>query len=268
VAERLQKIMAQAGVGSRRESETIIAAGRVTVNGVVAGLGDKADPVVDRIEVDGRPLTPPDDAYIYIALHKPRGVLSSLDDELAEGRTTVRDLVPVHPEAHIYPVGRLDKPSEGLILMTNDGQLAHRLTHPRFEHEKVYDVTVEGYLTDSALDQWRRGVVLDGRITTPAPIELLGRDEHHTRFRLILREGKKRQIRRIAASFDHPVTRLVRERIGPIGLGDLKAGEWRYLSAAEVAQLRRAAAHLPMGARRAAGDRQPVRKTRPAGDGP
>jgi pseudouridine synthase len=253
--ERLQKIMAQAGLGSRRENETVIAAGRVTVNGLVARLGDKADPVTDRIEVDGRALARPDGAFIYIALNKPRGVLSSLEDEMDDGRQTVRDLIPAHPEAHIYPVGRLDKPSEGLILMTNDGQLAHRLTHPRYEHEKVYDVTVEGYFPDTALDQWRRGVMLDGRITNPAPIELLERDEEHTRFRLVLREGKKRQIRRIAAGFNHPVTRLVRERIGPILLGDLRPGEWRYLTGAEVAQLRKVASGATASGRRAAGAR-------------
>ncbi len=257
--ERLQKIMAQAGLGSRRESETVIAAGRVTVNGAVAKLGDKADPGVDRIEVDGRLLARPADTFIYIALNKPRGVLSSLEDELEEGRRTVRDLIPAHPEAHIYPVGRLDKPSEGLILMTNDGQMAHRLTHPRYEHEKVYDVTVEGYFPDKALDQWRRGVMLDGRITNPTPIELLERDADHTRFRIILREGKKRQIRRIAASFDHPVTRLVRERIGPIVLGELRPGEWRYLTAAEVSQLRRLAGEEPNGARKGTAGRPQTR---------
>jgi pseudouridine synthase len=236
--ERLQKLMAQAGLGSRRANEELIVAGRVRVNGRVARLGDKADPAQDRIEVDGRPLALPADKHIYIALHKPRGVLSSLEDEMEEGRTTVRDLIDV--AGHIYPVGRLDKQSEGLMLMTNDGQLAHRLTHPRFGHEKSYDVTVEGSVADALLAQWQRGVILDGRQTAPAMIQLVERTPDHTRFTIVLREGRKRQIRRIAADFGHPVLRLLRERIGPILLGDLQPGQWRYLTAAEVDALERA----------------------------
>lgn len=261
--ERLQKLMAQANVGSRRESETIIAAGRVTVNGRVAKVGDKADPATDHVEVDGRPLWPaagqPAERLIYIALYKPRGVISSLEDELEEGRTTVRDLINLAPEGmdatHIYPVGRLDRPSEGLILMTNDGALAHRLTHPRYGHEKVYEVTVEGRIADRVLEQWRRGVMLDGRITAPAPIEVLERGPDETRLRIILREGRKRQIRRVAASLGHPVRRLLRERIGPLALGDLRPGQWRHLTAAEVRQLQQAAGERPRPA-----DRKPAPK--------
>lgn len=239
--ERLQKLMARAGIGSRRESETMIAAGRVMINGRVAQLGDKADPLRDTIELDGQTVRVPSGAPIYVALNKPRGVISSLEDELEEGRTTVRDLVPIDRSVHIYPVGRLDRPSEGLILMTNDGELAHRLTHPRYGHEKVYEVTVEGQVSDQILDQWRRGVMLDGRITTPAPIEVLERTAEQTRLRIILREGRKRQIRRVAASLGHPVRRLVRQRIGPIELGDLSSGSWRYLTDREVAALRQEA---------------------------
>lgn len=241
--ERLQKLMARAGLGSRRENETVIADGRVTVNGHVAKLGDKADPDRDRIEVDGKRLRLQGEKLLYIILNKPRGVISSLEDELEEGRTTVRDLIPL--EGHLYPVGRLDKPSEGLMLMTNDGQLAHRLTHPRYEHEKVYNVVVEGRMPDAALEQWRRGVMLDGRITAPAPIEVLERRNDFTRLRIVLREGRKRQIRRIAADFGHPVRRLVRERIGPLELGGLKSGEWRYLTPHEVATLKTAVADKP-----------------------
>lgn len=233
--ERLQKLMAQAGLGSRRANEELIAAGRVRVNGRVAKLGDKADPGRDRIEVDGRPLAALAERPIYIALNKPRGVISSLEDELEEGRTTVRDLIDV--PGHIYPVGRLDKPSEGLMLMTSDGQLAHRLTHPRFGHEKEYDVTVEGSISDAALEQWQRGVELDGRQTAPARIRLVERRQDQTRFKIILREGRKRQIRHIAADFGHPVQRLVRERIGPIRLGNLRPGKWRHLTAQEVRTL-------------------------------
>jgi pseudouridine synthase len=247
--ERLQKLMARANVGSRRASEEIIAAGRVTVNGRVAKVGDKADPAVDRILVDGRPLLAakpaPGETYLYIALNKPRGVISSLEDEMEEGRTTVRDLIPIAADTHIYPVGRLDKPSEGLVLMTNDGALAHRLTHPRYGHEKVYDVTVEGRISDRALEQWRRGVMLDDRITAPAPIEVIERTNDQTRLRIILREGRKRQIRRVAAALGHPVRRLIRERIGPLSLGDLQAGAWRHLTAAEVRELQRSVASEP-----------------------
>lgn len=239
--------MARANLGSRRSCEMIITEGRVTMNGRVVKLGDKADPAVDRLEVDGRPLFARDEPaaaapLIYIALNKPRGVISSLEDEMETDRTTVRDLIPIDGTQHIYPVGRLDKPSEGLILMTNDGALAHRLTHPRYGHEKVYDVSLEGKISDVALDQWRRGVMLDGRITAPAPIEIIDRRPDLTRLRIVLREGRKRQIRRIAAALGHPVRRLIRERIGPLALGDLQPGQWRYLTDYEVSQLRRSVA--------------------------
>lgn len=239
--------MARANLGSRRSCEMIIAEGRVRINGRVARLGDKADPGVDRVEVDGRPLFAQGEPmaaapFIYIALNKPRGVISSLEDEMEADRTTVRDLIRIEGAQHIYPVGRLDKPSEGLVLMTNDGVLAHRLTHPRYGHEKTYDVTLEGQISDTALDQWRRGVMLDGRITAPAPIEVIERRRDATRLRIILREGRKRQIRRIAAALGHPVRRLVRERIGPLALGDLQPGQWRYLTDSEISQLRRSVA--------------------------
>jgi 23S rRNA pseudouridine2605 synthase len=251
VEERLQKVLARAGFGSRRACETLIAEGRVTLNDRPAKLGDKADPASDIIRIDGVLLTDTSpagiDDHIYIALNKPRGVISSLEDELEEGRTTVRDLIHLENDRHIYPVGRLDKPSEGLVLMTDDGWLAHRLTHPRYGHEKVYHITVEGRISDQALEQWRRGVILDNRITAPAPIELIERNTEFTRFRIVLREGRKRQIRRIAAALGHPVRRLVRERIGPLALGDLQPGHWRYLSEAEIRQLKRSAAGEPTG---------------------
>lgn len=246
--------MAQANLGSRRKCEMIIAEARVTVNGRVAMLGDKADPAVDRIEVDGRPLIletgqARHEGLIYIALNKPRGILSSLEDELDEGRTTVRDLIQIDEAKHIYPVGRLDKPSEGLMLMTNDGDLAHRLTHPRYGHEKAYVVTVEGAIPEKVLDQWRRGVMLDGRITAPAPIEVIDRRADSTKLRIILREGRKRQIRRIAADLGYPVKQLVRERIGPLSLGDLEPGQWRYLSEQEVSRLRQSIQESPPSSR-------------------
>ena len=231
--ERLQKIMAKAGLGSRRANEKLIRQGRVRVNGRVARLGEKADPAKDTITVDGDPVEP--DERVYLMLNKPKGVLSSTEDELEEGRTTVIDLVP--DLGHIYPVGRLDKPSEGLILLTNDGRLAHRLTHPRYEHEKVYDVTVEGPMADGTIEEWRQGVLLDGKRTAPAVIEVIQRTRHETRLRVTLREGRKRQIRRIAAAFGHPVKHLFREAIGPLKIGNLPSGKWRRLTADEIRAL-------------------------------
>jgi len=234
--ERLQKLMSRAGLGSRRASEGLIRAGRVTVNGRVATLGDKADPGVDRVEVNGEPLE--FEAPIYIMLNKPRGVLPSTEDEKEAGRPTVRDLVAV--EGHLYPVGRLDMNSEGLILLTNDGRLAHRLTHPSFEHEKVYDVTVEGHPGDEILQQWRQGLMLHGKRTVPARVEKLSADSGTTRLRITMREGRKRQIRRVAAQLGHPVQSLFRQKIGPLHIGDLPLGEWRHLKPEEVKELQEA----------------------------
>lgn len=228
--------MAQAGLGSRRECEKLIEKGRVSVNGRTATLGEKADPATDTIVVNGRTIKPLQTESLYIALHKPKGVLSSLDDELEEGRTTVRDLVPL--PGHLYPVGRLDKQSTGLILMTNDGDLAHKLTHPRYGHEKTYKVIVEGRITHEALEKWRSGMYLDGRKTIPAQITVMRQDVSFTHLEIVMREGRKRQIRRIANMLGFPVTQLVREKIGPIILGSLKLGDWRHLTDKEVAALK------------------------------
>lgn len=235
--ERLQKIMAHAGVASRRECESLIEQGRVRVNGRLATLGDKADPAMDTIEVDGQNLNTEKPSFVYVALNKPKGVISSLDDELQRGRQTVRDLVPL--PGHLYPVGRLDKQSEGLILMTNDGDLAHKLTHPRYGHKKVYKVVVEGAISDQSLEKWARGgMYLDGRRTIPAEIEIVLRQRAFTHLRVTLQEGRKRQIRRIANMLGHPVMELVREKIGPITLGNLGSGHWRHLHDDEIKQLR------------------------------
>ncbi len=234
--ERIQKLMAQAGLGSRRECEKLIANGRVTVNGRRATLGQKADPATDTIVVNGRTIKPLQTESVYVALHKPKGVLSSLEDELEEGRTTVRDLVPL--PGHLYPVGRLDKQSTGLILMTNDGDLAHKLTHPRYGHEKTYKVIVEGRISQEALEKWRAGIYLDGRKTIPAQITVIQQDVSFTRLEIVMREGRKRQIRRVANMLGFPVTQLVREKIGPLTLGNLKLGDWRHLTDKEVAALK------------------------------
>jgi 23S rRNA pseudouridine2605 synthase len=227
--------MAQAGIGSRRHNEKLIKQGRVIINGRLARLGDKADLEKDEIKVDGRIIN--DSGHAYIALNKPKGVISSLEDELDEDRTTVRDLIPL--PGHIYPVGRLDKQSEGLMLMTNDGKLAHRLTHPRYGHEKEYEVTLEGALADEMIEQWRRGLRLDDKMTAPAGVTLIERTAEQTRLQLTMREGRKRQIRRIAAQFGHPVQQLVRRKIGPLTLGNLQPGQWRHLTPAEVSALQK-----------------------------
>jgi len=233
--ERLQKILARAGYGSRRACEQLIIAGRVRVNGQVAALGSKADPAKDHITLDGAPL-PKAEPLVYIALHKPRGVISSVDDP--QGRTTVRDLVPV--AGTLYPVGRLDEDSEGLVLLTNDGELANILTHPRFEHEKEYRVLLARRPDERQLEAWRRGVVLeDGHRTAPAdvfPGETFGKGAW---LKVILREGRKRQIRETAARLGLPVVRILRVRIGPLLLGRLKPREWRYLTPREVASLKK-----------------------------
>ncbi len=233
--ERVQKILAQAGFGSRRACEDLIQAGRVTVNGEVIRLGRKADPDRDRIAVDGERVTVPA-SHVYIAVYKPRGVLSDLGDPATATETpTVRDLVPL--PGHLFPVGRLDLPSEGLILLTDDGALAHRLTHPRYAHEKEYHVLVEGHPSTETLGRWRAGVFLDGRRTAPADVSILSVERDRTWLRVVLREGRKRQIRRVAAILGHPVRRLIRVRIAALELGTLKPGQYRRLTDAEVAAL-------------------------------
>lgn len=260
--QRLQKLLAQAGLGSRRENEKLIEAGRVYVNGRVATLGDKANPLTDRIEVDGEPLDVTRERLVYIALNKPKGIISSTEDELRQGRPTVRDLIDV--PGHLYPVGRLDKQSEGLVLMTNDGELAHKLTHPRYGHEKTYDVIVAGYVTDEALEEWRWGVMLDEEVTAPAEVEVIARREDLTRLKVVLREGRKRQIRRVASQLGYPVISLRREKIGPLELGNLPPGEWRFLRPKEVAALQRAIEGKSRPSRRRAPDQSTTYSTETA----
>ena len=258
--ERLQKLMSQAGIASRRESENLIKAGKVKINGNVAKLGDKADPEKDRIEVNGRSLTSNKSTqHIYIALNKPRGVISSTEDELNQGRKTVRDIIKL--PGHLYPVGRLDKQSEGLMLVTNDGKLAHKLTHPSFGHEKTYRVEVEGQIMPEILDLWRHGVMLDGKKTAPVKITVMEEHPAFTKLEIVMREGRKRQIRRIAANFDHPVRKLLRIRIGPLELGTLQKGKWRHLRANELAALNKATGNKARSRRKSAKNkRQRARK--------
>lgn len=232
--ERLQKILARAGYGSRRASEELITAGRVQVNGKVAKLGGKADPETDQISVDGSPLKKLPNRHIYIALNKPRQVLS--DSGAEDDRTTVRDLVPVN--GHIFTVGRLDYDSEGLILLTSDGELANRLTHPRYGHEKEYRVLVGVKPDDKQMAALRHGVVLeDGHRTLPAQVSIEEISGKGVWLRFVLKEGRKRQIREMGERIGLPVSRIVRLRIGSLQLGNLKAGDWRYLSQEEVRRL-------------------------------
>jgi 23S rRNA pseudouridine2605 synthase len=233
--ERLQKILARAGYGSRRSCEGVISSGRVRVYGQVAGLGDKADALKDQITIDGRPVKRAED-LVYVALYKPRGVISTVTDP--DLRTAVRDLVPV--EGTLYPVGRLDFDSEGLILMTNDGDLANKLTHPRYEHEKEYRVLVATHPDGDQLAKWRRGVVLeDGFHTAPAEVYVVTKHGKGAWLNVILKEGYKRQIREMGKVTGLPVVRIVRVRIGELHLGTLKPKEWRYLSPQEVVALKK-----------------------------
>ena len=232
--ERIQKILARAGYGSRRACEEIIAAGRVRVNGRVASLGEKADSQTDHIQVDGRAVEAPE-ALVYIALNKPRGVISTVSSP--DSRPTVRDLVDV-PE-RIYPVGRLDIDSEGLILLTNDGELANRLTHPRYQHEKEYKVLLARRPDAQQLETWQRGVVLeDGYRTAPAEIKIDTPAGKGIWLRVILKEGRKRQIREVGSQLGLPVVKIIRLRIGTLHLGNLKPREWRHLTSQEVAELK------------------------------
>lgn len=251
--ERLQKILARAGYGSRRFCETLITARRVQVNGATAGLGDKADPARDVITVDGKKIEI--ESLVYIALNKPRGVLS--DAEPGDTRQTVLDLVP--ESRNLFPVGRLDKDSEGLILLTNDGELANRLTHPRYEHEKEYRVLLAVRPDVEQLETWRRGVVLeDGHRTLPAEVEIESTYGKGAWVRVVLREGKKRQIREVGKLLGMPVVRLIRVRIGGLNLGSLKPGEWRYLSPKEVEGLEKSEARPSPRSRRS-----PLRFSKP-----
>ena len=234
--ERLQKILAQAGYGSRRACEELITAGRVKVNGVVAVIGQKADITKDRITVDGRTIQPPEQK-IYIALHKPRYVLSTVEPEAGDTRQTVRDLIPIR--ARLYPVGRLDFDSEGLVLMTNDGDLAQKLTHPSFGHQKEYRVLIARHPDKKQLEAWQRGIVLaDGYKTAPAEVRIESLKGKGAWLRIIMQEGRKRQIREIGSLLGLPVVKIIRVRIGSLHLGLLKPGHWRRLTAEEVKALR------------------------------
>ena len=242
--ERLQKALARAGLGSRRLCEELIADERVSVNGVLATLGDRVDPDEDEVTVDGvivgvRP------GLVHYVLNKPAGVVTTADDP--QGRPTVIELVPTEPRVH--PVGRLDLDTEGLLLLTNEGELTHRLTHPSFGVDKEYLAEVEGIPSRGALRRLREGVDLDDGRTAPARVSLLS--DHL--LRITIHEGRNRQVRRMCDAIGHPVTRLVRTRIGPLTDRTLAPGEWRELTGVEVQELRLAATENDEDAESSAG---------------
>lgn len=232
--------MARAGLGSRRGCEVLITQGRVQINGHLATLGMSGDPAVDDIRVNGERLSKPE-KLVYIMLNKPRGVIS--DEDVAGNWPRARDMIPV--TGHLYPVGRLDLQSEGLMLFTNDGDLAHKLTHPRFEHSKTYLITVDGSPSKEVLETWRRGVVLDEQRTAPADVIRLRKNKEGVVLKVTIHEGRKRQLRRVAAILGHPAQRLQRIRLASLTLGDLDPGAWRMLTDQEIADLRRDVAQHP-----------------------
>lgn len=234
--ERLQKILAQAGYGSRRACEDFISAGRVRVNGQIAILGQKADPAKDKITVDGKPIAAAE-LLTYIALYKPRNVLSTVERERGDDRQTVRDLVDA--PGHLYPVGRLDFESEGLVLMTNDGELTNQLTHPRFGHQKEYRVLLARRPDPDQLEGWRRGVVLeDGYKTAPVDVWFEHAQGKGAWVRVVMGEGRKRQIRETCKQLGLPIVRILRIRIGSLRVGNLKPRQWRHLTTQEVNELK------------------------------
>lgn len=230
--ERLQKILSARAVASRRKAEELLLAGRVTVNGVTAGLGDKANPEFDEILVDGKSL-PSAGKSLYIMLNKPRGYITTLSDE--KGRPTVAQLVADCGE-RVYPVGRLDYDSEGLLLLTNDGEFANRLMHPGREVKKTYEVWVSGF-HEAAPALLGRPITLDGYQIRKPEIKLLHAKADTAKFLVTIHEGRNRQIRRMCEAAGMNVTRLRRVREGSLSLGDLKLGAWRYLTVDELAGL-------------------------------
>jgi 23S rRNA pseudouridine2605 synthase len=248
--ERLQKYLAHAGVASRRHAEELIAAGAVTVNGqVVRELGTRVDPAADEVRVRGQ-LVRPTETPLYILLNKPADTVSTAHDP--QGRRTVLDLLPPEWRAsRVYPVGRLDRDTEGLLLLTNDGDLALRLTHPRYAQAKEYHALVAGTPTRATVERLARGLLLEGetRPTAPARVWKMREQGDATWIGIELHEGRNRQVRRMLDAVGHPVLRLRRVRVGPLTLGDLAPGRARLLTAAELAAVQRAAGRRPHPAR-------------------
>jgi 23S rRNA pseudouridine2605 synthase len=234
--QRLQKVMAAAGVASRRASEDLIAAGRVTINGEVAELGAKCDPAVDVVELDGERINIDPDR-VYVMLNKPRGVVSTAEDP--QGRQTVVELINL-PQ-RLFPVGRLDQDTEGLLLLTNDGELTHRLLHPSFEVERVYVALVPGPVRKRSLAQLREGVELEDGIARATRVRVLEEERSKALVEIVMTEGKKREVRRMFGAIGLTVERLARVAYGGVELGELRQGKWRFLTHAEIGALHAAA---------------------------
>jgi 23S rRNA pseudouridine2605 synthase len=240
VSERLQKFMAQAGIGSRRHCETLIQAGRVSINGATAELGVSVDPLADRVLLDGKPIRARE-KLLYLMLNKPTGVLSSTK---SQGEfPTVLDMLRI--EERIYPVGRLDVDSQGLVLLTNDGELTYHLTHPKYETEKEYRVQLNRVPAVRDLDVWRGGLYVPGLgRTSPAEVKVDSVDDKPW-IRVVMHEGKNREIRRVADTLGYQVRRLIRVRIGTLRLGGLPEGSWRHLMREEVSALQEGGSSIP-----------------------
>ncbi len=233
---RVQKIIANVGIASRREAEKMIEEGRVTINGVPAKLGDKADPEKDHIKIDGKLLKVKKTENVYIILNKPKKVMCTTNDP--EGRQTVLDLLK-GIKNRVWPVGRLDYHSEGLVLITNDGELSLRLTHPKYKIEKVYEVKVKDLPDEKKIEKLKKGIWLEDGKTAPCEISFIKKTTENSWFRIILKEGKKRQIRRMFHAIGHDVMKLKRISMGPIKLGKLPVGSFRFLTEREIINLKK-----------------------------
>lgn len=230
---RLQKFMSECGVASRRKSEELIESGKVRVNGAVASLGDKINPKKDTVTVSGKKIVKQKE-HKYIMLHKPRGFITTMSDEME--RKCVAQLISDVPQ-RVYPVGRLDRESEGLLLFTNDGEFANALTHPKKHVSKTYRVTVRPGVTDEQLSAITEGIIIDDRKTAPAEVRVVTKEENRVVLEIILYEGRNRQIRKMCEQLDLEVARLKRTAIGSVKLGMLKQGDWRDLTEDEVRKL-------------------------------
>lgn len=226
--------MARANIASRRASEKIIEAGRVTVNGNTITIGDKADPSKDDIRVDGKSIQIETDK-IYVAINKPTNVVSTNDNQ-DDDRPTIREILPL--EGHLFPVGRLDTESTGLIIMTNDGELANRLSHPRYRHTKTYRVVVHGSPPPDVIEQWQKGLYLEEGRTAPCIVRVIHGDYKFTTLEIIMTEGKNRQIRRVASLLGYPVHKLMRTAIGQYEMGRLKENQYKILTDKDVTLLK------------------------------
>ena len=242
VEERLQKVLAAAGIASRRACEELIAQGRVAVNGRPASLGDKADRARDVVTLDGERVNVDPD-LVHIMLNKPRGVITTVDDP--EGRPTVMDLVNL--QQRLFPVGRLDQDTEGLLLLTNDGELANALMHPSYEVERRYVALVAGTVRREVLADLRRGVELEDGFARPRSVQQLEQDKGRSLIEVVMTEGRKREVRRLLGAVGLKVERLARVAYGGVELGELRQGKWRFLTQAEIGRLHAAtgAAHAP-----------------------